>query len=661
MRTLNLGILAHVDAGKTSLTERLLFEAGVIETLGRVDRGDTTTDTLALERERGITIKSAVVSFRSDDIVVNLVDTPGHPDFIAEVDRTLGLLDGAVLVVSAVEGVQSQTRVLMRALQRLRIATIVFVNKTDRLGADVDRVVAEIRSKLTPKVVRIAGPDAFDEMVGVAADHDDRVLASFLAGEPLDPNLVRRRVASCSRRGLVHAVFAGSAMTGDGVEALRSAITELLPARTRHGNGPLSARVVNIDRRTPGAARPIMQVVHGTLGVRDRIDVDGRPRRITAIDVFDEGTLRSTDAVTAGRFARVAGLGPVRIGDTIGTAAKREATNFPPPPFEAVVSPTDPRVRHALHTALSALAAEDPLIGLRQDDERGELSISLYGPVQAEVIRETLRREFGVDVTLSEPTAVCIERVAGVGVAEEIMLAGRSETRPFLSGVGIRVEPAPPGTGITVDTGLETGRLPMAFIHAIEESARATLRQGLFGWDVPDCAVTMTSSGYWPRQSHAHGTFDRNMSSTATDFRQLTPVVMIAALRRAGTVVHEQVHRFHLEAPWTSLGPLTKLLAGLGATIDPATRRGDDVALEGTLAVTRLQSLRRQLPGLTNGDSFVETEFGGYQPVSGQAPRRERVGLDPGDRSRYLRAMFSRNPERASPADRPTRATGRRA
>jgi ribosomal protection tetracycline resistance protein len=646
MRTLNLGILAHVDAGKTSLTERLLFNAGVIETLGRVDRGDTTTDTLALERERGITIKSAVVSFRSDDIVVNLIDTPGHPDFIAEVDRTLGLLDGAVLVVSAVEGVQSQTRVLMRALQRLRIATIVFVNKTDRLGADVDRVVDEIRAKLTPKIVRIADPEAFDEMVGIAADNDDRLLASFVAGEPLDPALVRRRFASCSRRGLVHAVLAGSAMTGDGVDALRAAITEFLPARSRDAAAPLSARVVSIDRRVPGVARPIVQIVHGALHVRDRIDVDGRPRRITAIDVFDQGALHATDTVAAGRFARVAGLGPVRIGDTIGAPQQSAATHFPPPPFEAVVSPTDPRARHALHTALSALAAEDPLIGLRQDDERGELSISLYGPVQAEVIRETLRREFGVDVTLSEPTAVCIERIAGVGEAEEIMLAGRSETRPFLAGVGIRVEPAPPGTGITVDTGLETGRLPMAFIHAIEESARATMRQGLHGWDVPDCAVTMINSGYWPRQSHSHGTFDRNMSSTATDFRQLTPVVVIAALRRAGTVVHEQVHRFHLEAPRTSLGALTRLLAGLGATIEPPTRRGDDAVLEGTLAVTRLQSLRRQLPGLTNGDSFVETEFDGHQPVSGRPPSRDRVGLDPGDRARYLRAMFNRSPAR---------------
>src|ERR687895_611142 len=157
MSTLNLGIVAHVDAGKTTLTERLLFAAGVIDEIGRVDDGNTQTDSLPLERQRGITIKSAVVSFVIDDVTVNLIDTPGHPDFIAEVERALGVLDGAVLVISAVEGVQAQTRVLMRTLQRLRIPTLIFVNKIDRAGADADRVLADIARRLTPAAVAMVG------------------------------------------------------------------------------------------------------------------------------------------------------------------------------------------------------------------------------------------------------------------------------------------------------------------------------------------------------------------------------------------------------------------------------------------------------------------------------------------------------------------------
>src|SRR3954464_16083264 len=173
MNSLNIGILAHVDAGKTSLTERLLFTAGVIDEIGSVDEGSTQTDSMALERQRGITIKSAVVSFVIDDVTVNLIDTPGHPDFIAEVERVLSVLDGAILVVSAVEGVQAQTRVLMRALQRLHIPTLVFVNKIDRLGADCTRTLTDIAERLTPAVVAMTSVDGEESKGAVASAFAD--------------------------------------------------------------------------------------------------------------------------------------------------------------------------------------------------------------------------------------------------------------------------------------------------------------------------------------------------------------------------------------------------------------------------------------------------------------------------------------------------------
>src|SRR3954452_3179323 len=207
VRSLNLGILAHVDAGKTSLTERLLLGAGVIDELVSLDDGNTQTDSLALERARGITIKSAVVSFVVEDVTINLIDTPGHPDFIAEVERGLSVLDGAVLVVSAVEGVQAQTRVLMRALQRLRVPTLFFVNKLDRRGADLARVRAEIAAKLTPAVV---SPDA--SAAEVLADRDDAFLAAYLDGE----GEWRAELAAQTARAVVHPLYAGSAITGAG-------------------------------------------------------------------------------------------------------------------------------------------------------------------------------------------------------------------------------------------------------------------------------------------------------------------------------------------------------------------------------------------------------------------------------------------------------------
>ena len=294
MRTLNLGILAHVDAGKTTLTERLLYAAGVIDEIGSVDHGSTQTDTLALERRRGITIKSAVVSFAVGDVTVNLIDTPGHPDFIAEVERVLGVLDGAVLVVSAVEGVQAQTRVLMRTLQRLGIPTLIFVNKIDRAGADLDRVIRGIADRLTPAVVAMGsvsgagtraasyapygpGDPAFTaRLAEVLAERDDALLADFVHDEArLSAGRLTAALAAQSQRGLVHPVFAGSAMTGAGVDELTAGITGLLPAADRkaEADGPVSAAVFKVERGPAGEKIGYIRMFAGTLRARDRVRV----------------------------------------------------------------------------------------------------------------------------------------------------------------------------------------------------------------------------------------------------------------------------------------------------------------------------------------------------------------------------------------------------
>ena len=228
--TLNLGILAHVDAGKTTLTERLLYAAGIIDTVGSVDAGTTRTDSLPLERQRGITIKSAVVSIEVAGVTVNLIDTPGHPDFIAEVERVLSLLDGAVLVISAVEGVQPQTRILMRALRRLGIPTLLFVNKIDRSGADADRVLRAIRARLAAEIVAMGvvehpgtrsarfvpsgldDPSFREALTEALADRDEALLAAYVENErAITDCRLHEALATQTRRAQIHPVYFGSA------------------------------------------------------------------------------------------------------------------------------------------------------------------------------------------------------------------------------------------------------------------------------------------------------------------------------------------------------------------------------------------------------------------------------------------------------------------
>jgi ribosomal protection tetracycline resistance protein len=674
VRTLNLGILAHVDAGKTSLTERLLFAAGVIDEIGRVDDGSTQTDSLALERKRGITIKSAVVSFAIDDTTVNLIDTPGHPDFVAEVERVLSVLDGAVLVISAVEGVQAQTRVLMRTLRRLRIPTLVFVNKIDRRGARDAAVLAAIAEKLTPAIVpmgsarrlgtRDAGCTPYREadtaftarMADVLAAGDDELLAAYVRDEAaLTYRRLRDELAAQTGRALVHPVFFGSAMTGAGVDALTAGIRELLPAAQGDADGPVSGTVFKIERGPAGEKIAFARLFSGTVRVRDRLRF-GRDRtaKITAISVFDRGSAVPRASVAAGQIGKLWGLGDVQIGDALGVPPATSAgRHFGPPTLETVVVPCRPADKGALHVALAQLAEQDPLINLRQDDVRQEIVVSLYGEVQKEVVQATLADEFGIDVGFRETTPICIERPAGSGSAVEMIGV---KPNPFLAGIGLRVDPGAAGSGVEFRLEIELGALPFSFLKAVEETVREALAQGIHGWHVTDCVVTMTHSGYWPRQSHAHGTFDKSMSSTAGDFRNLTPLVLMTALARAGTRVHEPWHRFRLEAPADALTPLLMLLARLHAVPRAQDLQASSCVLDGEIPAARVRELEQQLPALTRGEGMLETAFERYKVVKGDreaggaAPARPRSDHNPLDRKEYLLHVARRVPGR-HPAD----------
>jgi len=652
VRTLNLGILAHVDAGKTSLTERLLHSAGVIDEIGSVDAGSTQTDSLALERQRGITIKSAVVSFVVGDVTVNLIDTPGHPDFIAEVERVLGVLDGTVLVISAVEGVQAQTRVLMRALRRLRIPTIIFVNKTDRAGAHTGRVLAGIAERLTPSIVAMGSvtglgtpgcafrPYGRDDaaftarLAEVLAEHDEALLADFVRDEAgLSYRRLSRALAAQARQGLVHPVFFGSAITGAGVAELTAGLTRFLPATHGDAAGPVSGTVFKVERGPAGEKIAYVRMFSGALHVRDRLP-PGAEQKITAISVFERGPAVRREEVRAGQIGKLWGLRDIQTGDTLGVPpAGRARHRFAPPTLETVVTPRRLADKGALHTALTQLAEQDPLIGLRRDDVRGELLLSLYGEVQKEVIQATLASEYAVEAEFSASTTICIERPAGTGAAFEII---DTPPNPFLATVGLRVDPAPVDSGVRFRLEVELGSMPFAFFKAVEETVATALRQGIRGWQVTDCVVTMTHSGYWPRQSHAHAHFDKSMSSTAGDFRNLTPLVLMDALKQAGTGVYEPVHRFHLEIPADAYGPVLPVLARLRAVPGAPVMRGSLCLLDGEIPAAQVRALEEQLPGLTRGEGVLEAAFGHYKPVRGDVPERPRTDHNPLNREEYL-------------------------
>lgn len=658
---LNLGILAHVDAGKTTLTERLLYAAGVIDDIGRVDHGTTRTDSLALERQRGITIKSAVVSFVVDGVTVNLIDTPGHPDFIAEVERVLDVLDGAVLVISAVEGVQSQTLLLHRALRRLRIPTLFFVNKIDRRGADDRGVLEAIRTRLDARTIEMNGPTNFgtrdaraiprasDDEVAVEglieelAVHDEGILRDYLAGTPIGADRLGSALVTQTAERVVHPVFFGSAMTGAGVDDLVSGIVGLLPRADDDMHASPSGTVFKIERGTRGEKVALVRMFAGSLSTRDRVQLGGEESaadRVTAIRVFERGTTSPRGSTVAGEIAAVGGLAHARIGDRFGAAARAEHRDvFAPPTLETAVVARDPQDKPALFAALTELAEQDPLINLRQDDHRQELFLSLYGEVQREIVAQTLAADHGIAVEFRSVTPICIERVCGTGSAIEMIPRHRSPNHPFLATVGLAVEPQAVGTGVTFELGVDVKSIPMhvfgtveAFGDVMARAVRDALREGLRGWTVTDCAVTMTHSGYQAPPRRWPGT-------TLSDFRLLTPLVVMAALRKAGTMVCEPVLEVRLEFPADVLGPVIATLVDADA-IPGTPRIGPRVStLDAEIPAARLHQLQSRLPDLTRGEGVLESSFAGYRPVVGPAPTRPRTDQNPLDRADYLRRL----------------------
>ena len=650
-RTLNLGVLAHVDAGKTSLTERILYHAGVIPTIGHVDRGTTQTDTLTLERQRGITIQSAVVSFRIGDLTVNLIDTPGHPDFIAEVERALGVLDAVVLVVSAVEGVQPQTRRLSRAIANLGLPCLIFVNKIDRAGARNGSLIHEIEQELKRDVVvlsavsglgtsaaistprSLANAEVREEIADALSLHDDVLLDRFVENDgALDEEAVAASLWGQSRGGTITPVLFGSAMTGAGLDGLFAALPRVAPKQAEQPEGPLSAEVFKVQRLPNGERVVIARMWAGEMCVRSVVPVirpqarptdEVAPGKVTGIDLFRDGHTDQVQRASAGDIVLVHGLPDARIGDWLGEPRHDRVQAFDPPVFEYRVDPVHPAQRLAMNTALAALADGDPLIGLRRDPLTGDAYIRLYGEVQREVIDATLRDEYGLAVAFGERSVLHVERLLGEGHAAEI--SGETDP-PFYATVGFRIGPK---RGDRSTWSFTPGKAKKGFFDAAEEGGRAVLEQGLYGWPVIDWDVEVTDLIYL-------------VSSVPVDYRNLAMLVMADAIRDAGTVVCEPVNDVTIRIPAASVGAVIHAMMVHRGTIGE-TSMGDDLAtVTGTVPAAEVEDLVRQLPGLSNGRADIESRFRDYVPVAGDPPARPRTDLNPFNRVEFLSRLRGR-------------------
>ncbi|HFU4331567.1 TPA: tetracycline resistance ribosomal protection mosaic protein Tet(O/W/32/O) [Streptococcus suis] len=629
MKIINLGILAHVDAGKTTLTESLLYTSGAIAEPGSVDKGTTRTDTMNLERQRGITIQTAVTSFQWEDVKVNIIDTPGHMDFLAEVYRSLAVLDGAILVISAKDGVQAQTRILFHALRKMNIPTVIFINKIDQAGVDLQSVVQSVRDKLSADIiikqtVSLSPEIVLEENTDIEAwdaviENNDKLLEKYIAGEPISrEKLVReeqRRVQDAS----LFPVYYGSAKKGLGIQPVMDAVTGLFQPIGEQGSAALCGSVFKVEYTDCGQRRVYLRLYSGTLHLRDTVALAGREKlKITEMRIPSKGEIVRTDTAYPGEIVILAD-DTLKLNDILGNEKllpHKTRIDNPMPLLRTTVEPQKPEQREALLNALAEIADTDPLLHFDIDTVTHEIMLSFLGKVQLEVICSLLEEKYHVGVAMKEPSVIYLERPLRKA---EYTIHIEVPPNPFWASVGLSIEPLPIGSGVQYESRVSLGYLNQSFQNAVMEGVLYGCEQGLYGWKVTDCKICFEYGLYY------------SPVSTPADFRLLSPIVLEQALKKAGTELLEPYLHFEIYAPQEYLSRAYHDAPRYCADIVSTQIKNDEVILKGEIPARCIQEYRNDLTNFTNGQGVCLTELKGYQPAIGKficQPRRPNSRID---------------------------------
>jgi len=637
MKIINLGILAHVDAGKTTLTESLLYTSGAIAELGSVDEGTTRTDTMNLERQRGITIQTAVTSFQWEDVKVNIIDTPGHMDFLAEVYRSLSVLDGAVLLVSAKDGIQAQTRILFHALQIMKIPTIFFINKIDQEGIDLPMVYREMKAKLSSEIIvkqkvgqhphiNVTDNDDMEQWDAVIMGNDE-LLEKYMSGKPFKMSELEQEENRRFQNGTLFPVYHGSAKNNLGIRQLIEVIASKFYSSTPEGQSELCGQVFKIEYSEKRRRFVYVRIYSGTLHLRDVIRISEKEKiKITEMCVPSNGEIVPADHACPGEIVILAD-DTLKLNDILGNEKllpHKTRIDNPMPLLRTTVEPQKPEQREALLNALTEIADTDPLLHFDIDTVTHEIILSFLGKVQLEVICSLLEEKYHVGVAMKEPSVIYLERPqkkASYTIHIEV------PPNPFWASIGLTVTPLPVGSGTQYKSEVSLGYLNQSFQNAVMEGVRYGMEQGLYGWGVTDCQICFDYGVYY------------SPVSTPADFRFLAPVVLEQALKKAGTQLLEPYLSFTLFAPQEYLSRAYNDAPKYCAIIESTRLEKDEVIFKGEIPARCIGEYRNDLNFYTNGRSVCITELKGYQETSGEPvfqPRRPNSRLD------KIRHMFQK-------------------
>lgn len=593
MKNLVIGILAHVDAGKTTLSEGLLYCAGELMQLGRVDKRNSFLDTYSLERERGITIFSKQATLTVGDSFITLIDTPGHIDFSCEAERALSIQDYAILVVNASDGIQSHTKTLWKLLRSRNIPTFIFVNKTDIAEKNRCDLMSEIRKYLSP-----AAADFSTEATKLeeCAGADERLMAEYFdTGSIKDSSLTDAIAAS-----KLFPTFFGSALKLTGIREFLSSLDKYTDM-PHYSERLFGARIYKISRDKSGRRLTYMKITGGSLAAKDIVKVrtkDGEslPEKIEEIRVYSGEKYKSVKEVRPGTVCAVTGPEHTEAGGGLG-AEHRDETVLTPVLDYKMILPEGVSVYEA-YLKLTALTEEDPSLALSYNERAKEIRVRLMGEIQLEVLKRLISERFGLDVKFGEGSILYKETVSS-----EVYGRGHFEPLRHYAEVHLRIEPLPEGSGIIADSECMTDTLATNWQRLVMTHIEERAHKGvLTGSPLTDVKITLTAGK--AHQKHTEG----------GDFRQATYRAIRQGLMKAESVLLEPTFNFRIELPTAQLGKAMTDVADMGGVAEPPEFEGEYAILRGNCPVSTMRSYPERLRAYTAGEGKIAMDIGPYKP-----------------------------------------------
>ena len=627
-KKLTLGIFAHANAGKTTITEHLLYHTNVIEEIGRVDLGNTVTDNMKVEQERGITVRDSIVSFELNNKNIQLIDTPGHVDFSAEVERAINVLDGAVLVISGVEGLEAQTYTIWRALQEKNIPVIIFINKMDRKGADYDRVVSELQNNLkvptlTLKHVYQKNDDSLsiessstEDIIEELSMVDDEVLEKYINGKIIDEDWLVNRAIKLTHENKVFPVIGGSALTDVGINDLVDAISKYLPTTSKRLDEDMSAYVFMV-RVNDGTKNAYVKVLNGSLSNRDIIKTsDEKIEKVTNIMISDGSKMKAVYTAYSGDIAIINGL-DVNCGQIIGNNKGLDKyISFVKPLLTMEINPEDKKDTIELMRALKILNAEDPYLNVRYNERTNSIYCSLMGEVQSQIIKTMLEERFKIKARFENPIVIHKE------VPTTSVSAKASYT--CVSGIELEVSPLERGSGFRYVSKLSTDFMHLKYQRQIERLINYYSKQGLHGWELTDMEVALIG-----------GQFD-SMGSDPMHFNIITPLALFRCLKRANMKLLEPISKYIITCPESHLSNVIKLISTKNGMYRITNSYDGEVTIEGEAPSVNMLNFPLELSMNTSGRGTYTSYISRYEISKYQDAEMTYIGADPRNETTFV-------------------------